>query len=122
MTWFKVDDSFYDHPKRPDDLKAVGLWVLAGSYCAKHLTGGFFPASRLRALGGTPALARTLVSCGLWTETCRVLDGNSTKGWQFHDWEEYQPSRSDVQEYRKKERERKAAWRAAKSARQGETP
>lgn len=33
MTWFKVDDGFYDHPK-VDQLPnaAVGLWVKCGAW------------------------------------------------------------------------------------------
>jgi hypothetical protein len=37
VTWFKVDDSFYDHPKvfdLPDS--AVALWTRAGCWSARN--------------------------------------------------------------------------------------
>lgn len=49
MTWFKLDDGFYDHPKVADlPNAAVGLWVKAAVWCSKHLTDGVVPASRRR--------------------------------------------------------------------------
>ena len=38
-----------------------------------------------------------------------MVDG----GWQFHDWSEYQPSRDSVEDRRARDRDRKAAARAA---------
>ena len=68
MTWFKVDDGFYDHPKVIDlPLAAVGLWALAGAYCARHLTDGVITDRQIRAIGGTRKQAAALVAAGLWS-------------------------------------------------------
>lgn len=71
MTWFRVDDSFYDHPKVVGlDMAARGLWVSAGTYCARHLTDGVISEREVRVIGGTRKQAEKLVAAGLW----RVLD------------------------------------------------
>lgn len=101
MPWFKVDDSFYDHPKALAAGPALALWLRAGCYCAKHLTDGFVSIEALKILHGTRSAASRLVNArarrdgpGLWIQ----VDG----GWQFHDWSDYQPSARDVQERRDK--------------------
>lgn len=100
MTWFKVDDGFWSHPKSVDlTAEAVALWVRAGSYCGKHLTDGFVPAGRLGMLQGTPEAAYELVVAGLWRE---VPDG-----WCFHDWHKYQDTKEAVER-------RREAWKAQK--------
>lgn len=41
MAWFKVDDKLHSHPKLyRASLRAMGLWVLAGSWCSDQLTDG----------------------------------------------------------------------------------
>lgn len=105
MPWFKVDDGFYDHPKVVDlPPEAAGLWVLAGSYCARHLTDGGVPRSRVARLGATESVAAELVAAGLWDET--------PEGYQFHDWSEYQPLRASIVEERRRAQERMRAVRA----------
>lgn len=106
MTWFKVDDGFYDHPKVHEiGLQAVGLWVLAGSWCAKHLTDGVISVAAIRRLGGTTRQANALVSAGLWLK----LDANS---YRFKDWMDYQPLREDVLKQRSEAKARMAEIRA----------
>lgn len=109
MTWFKVDDSMYDHPKFlgvPNSAK--GLWLTCGSWSAKQLTDGYVPASVARQ-HGTPAEARKLIDAGLWTK----VDG----GFQFHDWSDHNPTKTDVLEKRAAtaERQRRAREKAAQS-------
>lgn len=90
MTWFKVDDKLHDHRKaRAAGKAAMGLWVLAGSWAADHLTDGFIPASIL-SRWGTRADANRLVTAGLWL----VDEQDGEKGWRFHDWSELQPTRA----------------------------
>lgn len=80
MTWFKVDDGFYDHPKLTGvPMASRGLWVTAGSYCARHLTDGVISWRQIRSLGGTRAQVRGLVDAGLW----RAI-GDAT--YQFTSW------------------------------------
>jgi len=107
MTWFKVDDTLAFHRKvvRAGNA-AMGLWVRAGAHCSQQLTDGYVPTEIVAVLG-TPAQAARLVKAGLWTE----VDG----GYQFHDWEAINPTRSDVEDRRRADAERKATARAAKN-------
>lgn len=109
MTWFKVDDSFYDHPKVFDASDAaVALWTRAGSWAARNLTDGFVPSGLLARLSGDPVTAaKELVDRGLWKRT--------KGGFQFHDWAEYQPSKERVEADRKAAAVRQANYRSRKS-------
>lgn len=113
--WFKVDDKLHDHHKANLAKKAaMGVWVLAGSWSADNLTDGFIPA-RVLSRWGTTADARRLVEAGLWVpEVC-----NEEEGWRFHDWDTFQPTRSDVEERRRKNAEKIARWRESKEAERG---
>ena len=105
--WFKVDDGFHGHPKVVDlTLDAIGLWTVAGSWCAKYLTDGHIPARTLARLGGERAQANELVDAGLW----ETAEG----GWQFKDWADYQPLKEAVEAERRAAQERMAKVRAAK--------
>jgi hypothetical protein len=75
MTWFKIDDSFYDHPKvfdAPDC--AVALWTRAGTWSARNLTDGFVPTGMPARLCDDPDTAvKELVRRGLWLRDGRRL-------------------------------------------------
>lgn len=99
MAWFRVDDNFYDHPKVDElSLEAVGIWLLCGTYVAKHLTDGFIPTRRVTKLGGSEHLANELVEAELWD----IADG----GYTFRNWTDYQPTRDAVEAKREADRER----------------
>lgn len=104
MTWFKVDDSFWAHPKviALSDA-ALALWLRAGSYCAQQLTDGHVQRGALMMLRGNAFAADDLVHAGLWHETAT--------GYVFHDWEKYQPTRASVEAEREAWRERKSRSR-----------
>jgi len=121
MPWFAVDDSFSDHEKHEkieDDhvehALAVAAWTMLGSDCAKPVraTGGFVSHSRLaKVLSTWPAKSRAkaaaaLVKAGFWS----VVEG----GWQFHDWEDYQPTAEEIEQDRKLKTERQRRWRKKK--------
>lgn len=90
MAWFKVDDKLHDHRKaRQAGRAAMGVWVLAGSWAADNLTDGFVPEALL-SRWGTRADAAKLVAVGLWHE----CEQDGEKGWRFHEWLEFQPSRA----------------------------
>lgn len=92
MAWFRVEDSFATHPKvLVAGTRAIGLWTLAGTWSAAHLTEGHIPATVV-ALFGRPTDAQALVTAGLWDEA----DG----GYRFHDWLHYQPTAAEVREAR----------------------
>lgn len=91
--WFKVDDGFHKHPKRiragvsMEGFAAIGLWAVAGSWSSDAPTGGFIPDDVVEsylAPGFGEQLAKRLEAAGLWTR----VDG----GWQFHDWQGYNPA------------------------------
>nr|DAN96755.1 MAG TPA: replisome organizer [Caudoviricetes sp.] len=74
--WFKVDDSFSQHRKAMlAGDEALGLWVLAESWCARMLTDGFVPDYVAASLA-----PRRLVSAGLW----RPGEKDDEKGWLEH--------------------------------------
>lgn len=108
MTWFKIDDSFYDHPKVEDlEPSAIGIWTLSGTYCARHLTDGFVTRAKVRRFGASEEDIASLVASGLWHET----EKDGKPGYQFHDWEVQNPTRDAVMEKREKERLKKQAYR-----------
>lgn len=110
MPWFKIDDQLHEHRKaRAAGRAAMGVWVLAGSYCADNLTDGFVAAGVLPRWG-TKADAARLVKAGLW-HPCEQ-DGEA--GWRFHDWDEFQPSRQQIEADRDAARDRMRKARGAK--------
>jgi hypothetical protein len=114
MTWFKVDDGLHSHRKAVRaGVPAMGLWVLAGSWCADHLSDGFIPdymAARLDP--DCEQNAARLVDVGLWVTAERGGD----KGWQFHDWVEQQPTREQVLAERKANAARQERFRQRANA------
>lgn len=90
MTWFKVDDSFHSNPKvLAASPAALGLWVVAGSWSAQNLTEGFIPKHVLPRLMPRPdRFAHELIKLGLWVD--------QANGYQFHDWADYNPTRSEA--------------------------
>lgn len=108
MTWFKVDDGFWGHPKQTALPPApIALWVRAGSWSGAQLTDGFVPTHMVVMLGAKKRDADHLVTAGLWD----VVDG----GYQFHDWSKWQPTRDEVEKRRAEDAERKAEWRRKKA-------
>lgn len=103
MAWFKVDDKFHSHSKArkviADDPAALALWVVAGSWSSDNLQDGFVPDHQLPWLipVGADELARKLVTAGLW----RRVRG----GYQFHDFDDWNPTADEVQDLRKKRSE-----------------
>jgi hypothetical protein len=105
MTWFKVDGSFHDHPKFWNASEyAVCLWVRAGSWSAKQLTDGFVPDGMIqRWTRNADVAAQELVDNGSW----KRVEG----GFQFHDWDQFNPSKEKVLRLRERGAERQARYR-----------
>lgn len=105
MSWFKIDDNFWSHPKTVGlSSDAVALWVRAGSYSGNHLTDGVVPRHIMPMIQGTDAAAKELVEAGMWLD--------HIDGWVFHDWHAYQPTRAKVEADRAKTKDRVAKHRA----------
>lgn len=122
MTWFKVDDKFHSHPKVArlgDDIGALALWVIAGSWSSDQLTDGWVPSYVMPRLDpdvdASTRRCAALVRVGLWEEDER--DG--VKGWVFHDWndEGRQPTADKVKKDRAFKTARQKRWRDKKSGR-----
>lgn len=113
MTWFKVSDEFAFHPKVVSAGTAIATWIRAASWSAQQLTDGFIPNQMLPALGPKKDATR-LVNAGLW----HPVEG----GYQFHDWDDYQPSRAQVQDKRAKRQDagRKGGVRSGQSRREAQ--
>lgn len=119
MPWFKVDDTLHSHPKaRKAGLQAMGMWSVAGAYSMAYKHEGFVPEWYVAGWPQGVKLARALVTAGLWSTA--VKDGET--GWQFHDWDDYQPSAEEIEADREHARERQRNRRQRlREARQGET-
>ncbi len=118
MTWFKVDDGFYDHPKVLNlSLAARGLWVTVGSWCAKHETDGEISQRQIRALGGTKRLVDQLVQARMLDEICTESAPNV---YRMCSWSEWNPTSDELQAKRDAWRESKNRFREQKRAEQEE--
>jgi hypothetical protein len=82
VSWAKVDDGWWCHPKVMGlPLAARGLWVSALSWsCAQRRP--VVPPSFLAMIGATTEDADALLDAGLWIDRA--------DGWEIHDWSEYQ--------------------------------
>jgi len=123
MSWFRVDDTFAEHPKlealedRPREwAEAMALWMAAGCYCSRHQTDGAVPASRLMRLtpmkpAAVKRAAKNLVEIGLW------LNGNGPKSdrFLFKDWSDYNATREEIRSKREQKSERQSRWKRAKT-------
>lgn len=61
---------------------ALGLWLKAGDWSARHETYGVIPKKMLRTMGGTVTQAENLVKCGTWE--------HHPEGYKFLHWRKYQ--------------------------------
>jgi hypothetical protein len=111
MSWAKLDDQFHSHPKARAAWKAhpraLGLHVLAMSYCAGHLTDGFvddaFIEEKLPDKRERAQTVEALVRADLWAAR--------PHGWQINDWLDYNPSKADVIAKRQADADRKQRGR-----------
>lgn len=108
MPWGRLDDSLYDHPKLDvlgkDRLPAMGLWLLCLSWSNRFLTDGVVPEERIIRLGGTKRLADLLVESGLFEP--------EHGAYVIHDFFSFNSSREQVENERRRSRERAAVLRA----------
>lgn len=105
MAWFNADDKLHSHPKtRTAGLEAMGLWVVAGTYCTDYVTEGRIPEWFVASWPKGKTLAKRLVDAQLWEPT--------DDGWKFLSWTEYQRTKEQVEEDKAKARERMRRLRA----------
>lgn len=111
MPWTRLDDGLDEHRKvealiEENELRglaAVGLWVLTLTNSNRRLTNGEVSTTTLRKIAPRhgPGLAARLAEVGLYDD-----------GYAIHDYLDYNPSRSSVEEKRRKDSERKAQGRS----------
>ncbi len=100
MTWVKIDDGFFRHPKiRAAGRDARDLYLAALCYCNENLTDGFVPDYEVRRLSAEAdiddpksALASLCHPRGFGSSLWTSVPG----GYHVHDYHDYQPSRADV--------------------------
>ena len=108
MSWARIDDSLYDHPKTDAvNNDALAVWVCALSYCSKHLTDGFLADSTAEQIlsrrHATKQVLQQLLEAplgydfGFWEK----VEG----GYRVHDYLDFNPSRQEVLLGRKKRSE-----------------
>lgn len=134
MVWVRIDDRITEHPKIAR-VGALGLALqVAGlAYCNRNLTDGFVPRGVARTLldwqvvdyeGRLWTVGRTsgfvgddvtpewvidlLLDAGVWEE----VEG----GYRIHDFEDYQPTKADVEADRRERDAAKAAGGLARAA------
>ena len=108
MPWFKVDDGLHSHPKpRRAGLAAMGLWAVAGSWSAQHAQEGFVPDWFVSGWPQGRKYAAALIAAGLWHHA----DKEGEQGYQFHDWQHFQPSKEEIERDRENSRERQRRFR-----------
>lgn len=109
MPWFKVDDTLHSHPKtRRAGAAAMGMWVLAGSYSGSYVTEGFIPEWWVAAFPQGRRRVAELIKAGFWV----AGNKDDEPGYFFHDWEKYQPSKTEIEADRVAARDRQRLWRA----------
>jgi hypothetical protein len=110
VTWVRLDDHFFMHPK----VLSVGpaaawLWAASIGYANTNLTDGFIPAGALPMLAmSSPAksaeLAAKLVAARLWDE--------AEGGYRIHDYSDWNPSAAEVRAKRQANTDRVQKHRA----------
>jgi len=108
MTWFKIDDDFFFHPKViAAGNSAIGLFVRCGSWASNHLTDGFIPDKVIEMFSSDADITR-LVDVGLLEET----DGD---GYLMPAFLDYNPSADEVKATRAASAERQRQSRGRRS-------
>jgi len=106
VTWFKLSDQFYDHPKvMQAGNSAVGLWARCCSYSASQELDGRIPKAIAHTYGTRRDIERLLRS-GLWID----VEGS----YWVPDFLDYNPSREALAARRATEAERQNRWRYRK--------
>ena len=111
MAWLRVESSFPQHKKimaaaerlgRGSIARVIGVWSLGACHAVTHLTDGFVPTFILE----NPTYdkkVKDIVSAMLGAGLIRAVEG----GYQYHDFNHYNPSAEAVLAKRKADLERK---------------
>jgi hypothetical protein len=120
--WVKVDDGFPEHAKVLRAAQAldstgagalgrvVAVWLVGMCYANRNLTDGFLPLPVVRTWTLFDKKPMAVVAALLVAGLLEEVPG----GYQFHDYEHYQPSASTVKSKRDADRKRKRLARESK--------
>ena len=103
MTWAKLDDGFFRHPKaRAAGKDGRALFIAGLCWAASHLTDGFIAAAELGLVAAEAevrpqATVRRLVEIGWWVP--------AEGGWWIHDYLDFNPTAEEEKEKRRKRAE-----------------
>ena len=107
MTWFKIDDDFFFHPKViAAGNSAIGLFVRCGSWASNHLTDGHIPDKVIEMFGCDADITR-LIEVELLEET--------DTGYFMPAFLDYNPSAEEVRATRAASAERQRQSRTRRS-------
>lgn len=110
MTWVKLDDSFFRHPKaRAAGKDGRALFLAACCWSASNLTDGHIPAA---SLGLVASEAEVKVSTAERLVTVGLFHANGD-GWVIHDFLAFNKSRERVHKER-------AQWAARQAKARGD--
>ena len=117
MTWTKLDDGIFDHPKMVKAGEdAANLYVRALVYCNRYLTDGRVEAEVLCVLTRKPdaeKLVEALVRVGAW-------EAHPDGGWSVHNFHEHNPTAEQVEARRAEISEKRARAGKVGGKRSGE--
>jgi hypothetical protein len=123
MAWIRIDDHYDEHPKHAEagPLGTI-MWLAGLAYCNRNLTDGFIPWAVAQRLvcwefleapddQGRQKLIRITKSCGHIGDDIRpdyVIDlllmaglwEDTEGGYLVHDYDQYQPTREQVESMR----------------------
>lgn len=116
MAWARIDDGFVDHPKVLKVWQAcpgaVGLHVRAIAYCSRHLTDGVITQAAVISLSPVQRdrddQTAALVDGGVW------YWDEANESFIIHDFNDYHPTKAELEAKREQERKRKVKEREAK--------
>jgi len=117
MTWTRLDDGIFDHPKMVKAGEdAANLYVRALVYCNRYLTDGRVEAEVLCVLtrkSDAEKLAEALVRVGAW-------EAHPDGGWSVHNFHEHNPTAEQVEARRAEISEKRARAGKVGGKRSGE--
>lgn len=121
MGWVRVSDDFYDHDRFAEiGPLGIAVWITGLAYCNRNLTDGRIPkraAQRLMHIEGIGVYEGTYsgrdaeVSDGIAELVDAELWLDRGRDYLVRDYLDYQPSRDEVEEQRRKNAIRQDNWR-----------
>lgn len=93
MTWVKIDDGFWMHPKvARAGNESAGIFCRCLAYCGAYLTDGLVPEQVAVLIAGSKAKLEAVIEAGLLERT-HPQSGSV----YVRDYSDYNPLRSEVE-------------------------